>query len=48
MRRDVRPRRTNAAIFKGNLKAGTQTADHLGQGLEPKAGKLRFRAKTTY
>ena len=37
--RDVRPRRPDGAIFKGNLEAEAQKAHHLGQHLEPKPGE---------
>ena len=36
--RDVRPRRRNAAIFNGKVKAGRQKAPHLGPGFKPKGG----------
>ena len=34
---DVRPRRANGALFKGNQEAEAQKADHFGQDFEPKA-----------
>ena len=45
--RDVRTRRANGALFKGNQEAEAQKANHLGQDFEPKTGELLIWTKTT-
>ena len=35
--RDVRPRRSNRAFWRGKVKARSQKAQHLGQDTEPKS-----------
>ena len=41
--RDVRPRRSNRAFWKGKVKARTQKAQHLGQDSEPKGFKSEIQ-----
>ena len=41
--RDVRPRRSNRAFWKGKVKARSQKAQHLGQDSEPKGFKSEIQ-----
>ena len=41
--RDVRPRRSNRAFWKGKVKARSQKAQHLGQDSQPKGVKSEIQ-----